>query len=233
MNSLAFFHLPLKEGHVPKRLVGVSADAIVGWSGIGLSGGIGNPGSGSLDSFSGSGLFDSSSGSGASSNLASKGSTSFLGGSGGPGSGSLDFLLQWGIILLKGLIQTQKLGHLNLWVAEQVLCHLAQIQIHFLLLCKFLVNLLLSISFVVLQVGWLLVVLSGGCRVLFLQCNKVLGMWCLQWIGVLVWLLPNSHNVLQTKLCTFWDNECQSVCEIQICLVVLLLSVDAKTLPWV
>ena len=91
MNSLAFFRLPLKEGHVPKRLVGVSADAIVGRSGIGLSGGIGDLGSGSLGSFSGSGLFDSSSGSGVSSNLASKGSTSFLGGSGSPGSGSLDF----------------------------------------------------------------------------------------------------------------------------------------------
>ena len=76
---------------MPKRLVGVGADAIVGGSGIGLSGGIGDPGSGSLGSFSGSGSFDSSSGSGASSNLASKGSTSFLGGSGGPGSGSLDF----------------------------------------------------------------------------------------------------------------------------------------------
>ena len=64
MNSLAFFRLPLKVGHVPKRLVGVSADAIVGGSGIGLSGGIGDPGSGSLGSFSGSGSFDSSSGSG-------------------------------------------------------------------------------------------------------------------------------------------------------------------------
>ena len=89
MNSLAFFHLPLKVGHVPKRLVG--AGAIVGGSGIGLSGGIGDPGSGSLGSFPGSGSFNSSSGSGASSNLASKGSTSFFGGSGGPGSGSLDF----------------------------------------------------------------------------------------------------------------------------------------------
>ena len=76
---------------MPKRLVGVGADAIVGGSGIGLSGRIGDPGSGSLGSFSGSGLFDSSSGSGASLNLASKGSTSFLGGLGGPGSGSLDF----------------------------------------------------------------------------------------------------------------------------------------------
>ena len=70
---------------VPKRLVGV--DAIVGGSGIGLSGGIGDPGSGSLGSFSDSGSFDSSSGSGVSSNSASKGSTSFFGGSGGPGSG--------------------------------------------------------------------------------------------------------------------------------------------------
>ena len=92
MNSLAFFHLPLKVGHVPKRLVGVGADAIIGGSGIGLSGGISDPGSGSLDSSSGSGSFDSSSsGSGASSNSASKGSTSFFGASGGPGSGSLDF----------------------------------------------------------------------------------------------------------------------------------------------
>ena len=32
MNSLAFFRLPLKVGHVPKRLVGVGADAIVGGS---------------------------------------------------------------------------------------------------------------------------------------------------------------------------------------------------------
>ena len=91
MNSLAFFRLPLKVGHVPKRLVGVGADAIVGGSGIGLSGGIGDPGSGSLGSCSGSGLFNSSSGSGASSNSASKGSTSFFGSLGGPGSGSLDF----------------------------------------------------------------------------------------------------------------------------------------------
>ena len=91
MNSLAFFCLPLKVGHVPKRLVGVGADAIVGGSGIGLSGGISDPGSGSLGSFSGSGSFDSSSGSGASSNSALKGSTSFFGSSGGPGSGSLDF----------------------------------------------------------------------------------------------------------------------------------------------
>ena len=93
MNSLAFFCLPLKVGHVPKRLVTVGADAIVGGSGIGLSGGIGDPGSGSLGSFSGSGSFNSSSGSGsgASSNSALKGSTSFFGSSGGPGSGSLDF----------------------------------------------------------------------------------------------------------------------------------------------
>ena len=80
MNSLAFFCLPLKVGHVPKRLVSVGADAIIGGSGIGLSGGIGDPGSGSLGSFPGSGSFNSSSGSGASSNLASKGSTSFFGG---------------------------------------------------------------------------------------------------------------------------------------------------------
>ena len=77
MNSLVFFHLPLKVGHVPKRLVSVGADAIIGGLGIGLSGGIGDPGSGSLSSFSDSGLFNSSSG------------------SGGPGSGSLwVFLLQ-------------------------------------------------------------------------------------------------------------------------------------------
>ena len=95
MNSLVFFCLPLKVGHVPKRLVSVSADAIVGGSGIGLSGGISDPASGSLGSFSGSGSFNSSSsGSGASSNSASKGSTSFFGSLGGPGSCSLDFLLQ-------------------------------------------------------------------------------------------------------------------------------------------
>ena len=88
MNSLAFFRLPLKVGHVPKRLVGVGVDAIVGGLGIGLSGGIGDPGSGSLGSFSGSGSFDSSSGSGASSNSASKGSTSFFGGD--AHSGALD-----------------------------------------------------------------------------------------------------------------------------------------------
>ena len=91
MNSLAFFRLPLKVGHVPRRLVGVGADAIVGGLGIAISGGIGGPGSGSLGSFSGSGSFNSSSGSSASSNSASKGSTSFFGSSGGPGSGSLDF----------------------------------------------------------------------------------------------------------------------------------------------
>jgi hypothetical protein len=37
MNSLALFCFPLKEGHVPKRLVGVGA-AIVGGSGIGPPG---------------------------------------------------------------------------------------------------------------------------------------------------------------------------------------------------
>ena len=79
--------LPLKVGHVPKRLVGVGADAIVGGSGIGLSGGIGDPGSGSLGSFSDSGSFSS----GVSLNSASKGSTSFFRSSGDPGSGSLDF----------------------------------------------------------------------------------------------------------------------------------------------
>ena len=36
INSLVFFHLPLKEGHVPKRLIGVGVDAIVGGLGIGL-----------------------------------------------------------------------------------------------------------------------------------------------------------------------------------------------------
>ena len=91
MNSLAFFRLPLKAGHVPKRLVGAGADAIVGGSGIGLSGGIGDPGSDSLSSSSGSGSFSSSSGFGVSLNSVSKGSTSFFGGSGGLGSGSLDF----------------------------------------------------------------------------------------------------------------------------------------------
>jgi hypothetical protein len=43
MNSLALFRFPLKEGHVPKRLVGVDV-AIVGGSGIGPPGGIGDPG---------------------------------------------------------------------------------------------------------------------------------------------------------------------------------------------
>ena len=113
MNSLAFFHLPLKVGHVPKRLVGVGADAIVGGLGIGLSGGIGDPGSGSLGSFSGSGLFDSSSGSGASSNLASKGSTSFFGGS-GPGSGSLDFSVAIRDNPVKGLNTDLETGLLEL-----------------------------------------------------------------------------------------------------------------------
>ena len=115
MNSLAFFHLPLKVGHVPKRLVGVGADAIVGGSGIGLSGGIGDPGSGSLGSFSGSGSFDSSSGSGsgASSNSASKGSTSFFGGSGGPGSGSLDFSVAMRDNPVRGLNTDSETGSLE------------------------------------------------------------------------------------------------------------------------
>src|SRR5580692_3111489 len=113
MNSLAFFHLPLKVGHVPKRLVGVGADAIVGGSGIGLSGGISDPGSGSLGSFSGSGSFDSSSGSGASSNSASKGSTSFFGGSGGPGSGSLDFSAAMRDNPVKGLNTDSETGSLE------------------------------------------------------------------------------------------------------------------------
>ena len=113
MNSLAFFRLPLKVGHVPKRLVGVGADAIVGGSGIGLSGGIGDPGSGSLGSFSGSGSFDSSSGSGSgvSSNSASKGSTSFFGGSGGPGS--LDFSVAMRDNPVKGLNTDSETGSLE------------------------------------------------------------------------------------------------------------------------
>jgi hypothetical protein len=90
MNSLALFRFPLKEGHVPKRLVGVSV-AIVGGSGIGPPGGIGDPGllgsDGSLRSSSGSSDF---SGSSASSNSSSKGS-GFLCGLGGPGSNSFDF----------------------------------------------------------------------------------------------------------------------------------------------
>ena len=112
MNSLVFFRLPLKVGHVPKRLVGVGADAIVGGLGIGLSGGIGDPG-GSLGSFSGSGSFDSSSGSGASSNSASKGSTSFFGGSGGPGSGSLDFSVAMRDNPVKGLNTDPETGSLE------------------------------------------------------------------------------------------------------------------------
>jgi hypothetical protein len=90
MNSLALFRFPLKEGHVPKRLVGVSV-AIVGGSGIGPPGGIGDPGllgsGGSLRSSSGLSDF---SGSSASSNSSSKGS-GFLCGSDGPGSNSFDF----------------------------------------------------------------------------------------------------------------------------------------------
>ena len=114
MNSLAFFRLPLKVGHVPKRLVGVGADAIVGGSGIGLSGGIGDPGSGSLGSSSGSGSFDSSSsGSGVSLNSASKGSTSFFGGSGGPGSGSLDFPSSIRDSPVKGLNTDSETGSLE------------------------------------------------------------------------------------------------------------------------
>ena len=113
MNSLAFFRLPLKVGHVPRRLIGVGADAIVGGSGIGLSGGIGDPGSGSLGSFSGSGSFDYSSGSGASSNSASKGSTSFFGGSGGPGSGSLDFSVAIRDNPVKGLNTDSETGSLE------------------------------------------------------------------------------------------------------------------------
>ena len=113
MNSLAFFRLPLKVGHVPKRLVGVGADAIVGGSGIGLSGGIGDPGSGSLGSFSGSGSFNSSSGSGASSNLASKGSTSFFGSSDGLGSSSLDFSVAIRDNPVKGLNTDSETGSLE------------------------------------------------------------------------------------------------------------------------
>ena len=94
--------------------VGVSADAIVGGSGIGLSGGIGDPGSGSLDSSSGSGSVDSSSsGSGASSNSASKGSTSFFGGLGGPGSGSLDFSVAIRDNPVKGLNTDLETGSLE------------------------------------------------------------------------------------------------------------------------
>ena len=104
MNSLAFFRLPLKVGHVPRRLVGVGADASVGGSGIGLSGGIGDPGSGSLGSFSGSG---------ASSNSVSKGSTSFFGGSGGPGSGSLDFSVAMRDNPVKGLNTDSETGSLE------------------------------------------------------------------------------------------------------------------------
>ena len=111
MNSLAFFRLPLKVGHVPKRLVGVGADAIVGGSGIGLSGGIGDPGSGSLGSFDSSS--GSGSGSGASSNSASKGSTSFFGSSGGPGSDSLDFPSAMRDNPVKGLNTDSETGSLE------------------------------------------------------------------------------------------------------------------------
>jgi hypothetical protein len=90
MNSLALFRFPLKEGHVPKRLVGVNV-AIVGGSGIGPPGGIGDPGLlgsvGSLRSSSGSSDF---SGSSASSNSLSNGSD-FLYGSDDLGSDSFDF----------------------------------------------------------------------------------------------------------------------------------------------
>ena len=114
MNSLVFFHLPLKVGHVPKRLVGVGVDVIVGGSGIGLSGGIGHPGSGSLGSFFGSGSFNSSSsGSGVSSNSASKGSTSFFGSLGGPGSGSLDFSVAIRDNPVKGLNTDSETGSLE------------------------------------------------------------------------------------------------------------------------
>jgi hypothetical protein len=86
MNSLVLFRFPLKEGHVPRKLVGVGV-AIVGGSGIGPPGGIGDPGllgsDGSLRSSSGSSDF---SGSSASSNSSSKGS-----GLDGPGSNSFDF----------------------------------------------------------------------------------------------------------------------------------------------
>ena len=117
MNSLAFFRLPLKVGHIPKRLVGVGAGAIVSGLGIGLSGGIGDPGSGSLSSFFASGSFDSSSGSGASSNSASKGSTSFFGGSGGPGSGSLGFSVAIRDNPVKGLNTD-----LETWLLESSSC---------------------------------------------------------------------------------------------------------------
>jgi hypothetical protein len=90
MNSLALFHFPLKEGHVPKRLVGVGV-AIVGGSGIGPPGGISDPGllgsDGSLRSSSGSSDF---SGSSVSLNSLSKGSGSLCG-LDGPGSNSFDF----------------------------------------------------------------------------------------------------------------------------------------------
>jgi hypothetical protein len=77
MNSLALFRFPLKEGHVPKRLVGVDV-AIVGGSGIGPPGGIGDPGLlGSVGSLR-------------SSNSSSNGSD-FLYGSDDLGSDSFDF----------------------------------------------------------------------------------------------------------------------------------------------
>jgi hypothetical protein len=80
MNSLALFRFPLKEGHVPKRLVGVDV-AIVGGSGIGPPGGIGDPGLlGSVGSLRSS----------ASSNSSLNGSD-LLCGSDGLGSDSFDF----------------------------------------------------------------------------------------------------------------------------------------------
>jgi hypothetical protein len=90
MNSLALFRFPLKEGHVPKRLVGVDV-AIVGGSGIGPPGGISDPGLlGSDGSLRSSSVSSDFSGSSASSNSLLKGS-GFLYGSGGPGSNSFDF----------------------------------------------------------------------------------------------------------------------------------------------
>jgi hypothetical protein len=92
MNSLALFRFPLKEGHVPKRLVGVDV-AIVGGSGIhvGPPGGISDPGLlGSVGSLrSSSGLSDLS-GSSVSSNSSLNGSD-LLCGSDGLGSDSFDF----------------------------------------------------------------------------------------------------------------------------------------------
>ena len=112
---------------------------------------------------------------------------SYFGGLGGPGSGSLDFSSAIRDNPVKGLntdLVTGLLESSSCWTGSFFVTWL-RFQFAFSY-CKFLVNLLQLISFAVLWVGWPLVVPLGGCQVLFLQCNKVLGMRHLQWIGVLV-----------------------------------------------